>query len=335
MRLMGRSPRGEAAAYVVRSPYGEARAELLSRRPGSVDNVSAGPFGRLFAVVADMGLEMDLVSVYVFADGTIAIYNTGGIHSTGLRGAPKVSQAAEAILEEVEKTLGEFSPVEDIGTIPLPRRGHCQILARTLDGDFVAFDQSNPKHGPVAVLAAMALILTKLARTVLIEGLDRVEAGEVRYAVAPEYRRIRSTLMDWLPGPERLPAAARVAGVAMEFGDAATDTVTSLFAFADDSTSLYRSDGALVEGLSEVPGMAIAARALLASIEAALPEFRPAELISLPQPGRVQFMARARLGGSGEWTRLLAITSREALAGGRHPLSAAFDQANEVLRIAG
>jgi hypothetical protein len=300
-----------------------------------VRNASDGPFGRLFAVVADVGLDTDLVSVYLFADGTISIYNTGGIRSTGLRGAPKVSEAAAAIMEEVEKTLGEFSPVEDLGALPLPARGHSQILARTFEGDFAAFDQTNPKHGPVAVLAGMALILTKLARTVLIEGLDRVEAGEVRYPVAPEYRRIRSTLMDWIPGPERLPAAARVAGVAMEFGDAETNTVTSLFAFADDSVSLYRSDGTLVEGLSEVPGIAGPARALLASIETALPGFRPAELISLPQPGRVQFMARARFGGDGEWTQLLATTTREALAGGSDPLSAAFDRANEVLRIAG
>jgi hypothetical protein len=199
-----------------------------------------------------VGLDTDLVSIYLFADGTISIYNTGGIHSTGLRGAPKVADAAAAILEEVEKTLAEFSPVEDIGALPLPQRGHSQILARTLDGDFAALGQSNQKHGPVAVLAAMAILLTKLARTVLIDGLDRVEAGEVRYPVEREYRRIRSALMDWLPAPERLPAAARVAGVAVEIGDAETRTVTSLFAFADGSTSLYRSDGTLVEGLSEI-----------------------------------------------------------------------------------
>ena len=36
-----------------------------------------------------------------------------------------------------------------------------------------------------------------------------------------------------------------------------------------------------------------------------------------------------------EWSQLLAVASREALAGGLHPLSAAFDRANEVLRIAG
>ncbi len=334
MRFLGRSPRLEAVPYELRPPYDEARSKLLSQRPNPEDDVGARPFGRLFAVVADVGLDTYLVSVYLFADGTISIYSTVGIHSTGLRGAPKVAEAGAAILEEVEKTLGEFSPVEDIGALPLPDRGHSQILARTCEGDFAAFDQPNPKHGPVAVLAAMALILTRLARTALIEGLDRVETGEVRYSVAPEYRRIRSTLMDWLPGPERLPAAARVAGVAVEIGDAETETVTSLFAFADGSTSLYRSDGTVVEGLSEMPGIAAAAAALLAAIEAALPAFGPPQLISLPQPGRVQFVARARLGGEGEWTELLAIATRAALADGSHPLSVAFDRANEVLRIA-
>jgi hypothetical protein len=90
-----------------------------------------------------------------------------------------------------------------------------------------------------------------------------------------------------------------------------------------------------MKGLSVTPGVADAARALLESIKPALSAFGPAELISLPQPGRVQFVARARLDENSEWSQLLAVASREALAGGLHPLSAAFDRANEVLRIAG
>jgi len=334
VRFPGRPPRREAIPYDLRPPYGEARSELLSRRPGPENDARPRPFGCLFSVVADVGFDDYLVSVYLFADGTISIYSTGGIHSTGLRGAPRVAEAATAIFEEVEEALGEFSPVEDLGAVPLPDRGHSQILARTYEGDFAASDQLNPKHGPVAVLAAMAFLLTKLARVALIEGFDRVEAGEVRYRLAPEYRRIRQTLMDWLPGPERLPAAVRVAGVAVEIGETETEAVTSLFAFADGSTSLYRSDGTLGEGLSEIPGVADAARALLDSIETALRAFEPAELISLPQPGRIQFVARARLGPDGERTELLAIASRAALADASHPLSAAFARANDVLRIA-
>jgi hypothetical protein len=49
----------------------------------------------------------------------------------------------------------------------------------------------------------------------------------------------------------------------------------------------------------------------------------------------VQFVARARLGPDGAWTELLAIATRAGLADRSHPLSAAFDRANEVLRIAG
>lgn len=315
-------------------PYGEARSKLLSRRPAPEDDATARPFGRLFAVVADVGLDDYLVSVYLFADGTISIYSSVGIHSTGLRGAPKVAAAAAVIFDEVERTLGEFSPVEDLDALPLPDRGHAQILARTYAGDMAAFDWPDPKHGPVAELSAMALILTRLARMALVEGFDRVEAGEVLYRLTPEYRRIRSTLMDWLPAPEQLPEATRVASVAVEIGEAATETVTSLFAFADGSVSVYRSDGTLVEGLSETPGIAGAAHALLESVDAALSAFGPAELISLPQPGRVQFVARARLGGNVEWSELVAVASRQALADDRHPLSAAFDRANEILRIA-
>ncbi len=335
MRFLGRSPRQEAVPYLLRPPYGEARAKLLARRPEAERKVAARPFGRLFAVVADVGLDDYLVSVYLFADGTISIYSSVGIHSTGLRGAPRVAAAAAAIFEEVERTFGEFSPIEDLGVLPLPGRGHSQILARTYDGDFAAADRLNSKHETVAQLAAMALLLTQLERLALEEGFDRVEAGEVRYVLTPEYRRIRSTLMDWLPAPAQLPSGARVASVAVEIGEATTETVASLFAFADGSTSLFRSDGSLTSGLSETPRIAGAARALLESVETALSAFGPAELIALPQPGRVQFVARARLGENAEWSQLLAVASRQALADGSHPLSAAFDRANELLRIAG
>jgi hypothetical protein len=49
----------------------------------------------------------------------------------------------------------------------------------------------------------------------------------------------------------------------------------------------------------------------------------------------VQFVAHARLREDGECMELLAIATRAGLADGLHPLSAAFDRANEVLRIAG
>ena len=334
MGFLRRSLPRKATPYVLHPPYSEARSRLLSQRPATED-AGARPYGRLFAVVVDVGLDDYLVSVFLFADGTISIYSTGGLHSTGLRGAPTVAEAATAIFEEVEGALGGFSPVEDIGALPLPDRGRWQILARTYDGDVAASDEMDQKHGRVATIAAMALLLTQLARAALVEGLDRIEAGEVRYEIAPEYRRIRSTLMSWVPAAGRLAPHARVARVSVEIGEAETQTVTSVFVFGDGSTSVYRSDGTLMEGLSGTPGIADAARALLDSIENALGAFGRGELIPLPQPGRVQFVARARLDEDGEWTELLAIASREELADPSHPLSASFARASEVLRIAG
>lgn len=334
MGFLRHSQPQKAAPYVLHPPYSEARPRLLSRRPAT-EEAGARPFGRLFGVVVDVGLDDYLVSVYLFADATISIYSTGGLHSTGLRGAPRVAEAARAIFEEVEGALGEFSPVEDIGALPLPDRGHSQILARTYDGDLAASDELDPKHRRVATIAAMALLLTQLARAALVEGFDRIEADEVRYQIAPEYRRIRSTLMSWMPAAGQLAPHARVASVSVEIGEAETQTVTSLFVFGDGSTSMYRSDGTLMEGLSGTPGIADAARALLDAIENALGAFGQGELISLPQPGRVQFVARARLDEDGEWTELLAMASREDLADASHPLSASFARANEVLRIAG
>jgi hypothetical protein len=332
VKFLGRSPRRETTPYSFHPPYQEARARLLSGRPTPDDTVR--PSG-LFGVVADVGLETYLVSVYLFANGTISIYSSDGIHSTGLRGAEKVAAAATAIFEEVEAALGAFSRVADLAALPLPDRGDSQILVRTQAGDLAAADRLGSKHGMVAEIAAMAFILTQLARAAVIEGLDRVEAGDVRYQLAPEYRRIRSSLLDWLPEPGHIAAGTRVASVAVEMGEAEPETVTSLFAFADGSTSVYRSDGTLARGLTGMAGVAGAASALLDSIVAALPAFGPAGLIPPPQPGRVQFVVRARLGKETEWKELFSIASRAELEHGPHPLSAAFGRATEILRLAG
>jgi len=314
--------------------YLGTRSDVLSQRPAP-DGLpgSAHPFGPLFGIVVDAALDSCLVSLFLLADGTITIYNSDGIHSTGLRGAPKVVEAAAAIFGEVRARLHEFAPVEDLSMLPLPEPGGSQILVRTYEGDFAASDRLNSKHEMVAELVAMALIVTQVARMSLVEGFDRVEAGEVRYRLDPEYRRLRSTLMSWLP--EAIPEAARIVSVAVEIGEEQTETVTSLFAFVDGSTSVYRSDGTLAEGLSGLPGVGDAARALLQSIEAALTAFTPAELVALPQPGRVQFVARARSRDDGIWTELLAVASQAGLADSSHPLAASFARASEVLRIAG
>lgn len=334
MSFLRRSQPRKSKPYVLHPPYGEARSRLLSRRPAP-EGSGARPYGSLFAVVIDVGLDDYLVSIFLLADGTISIYSTGGLHSTGLRGAPRVADAATAIFEEVEGALGGFSPVDDICAVPLPERGRSQILVRTYGGDVAATDELDQKAVPVATIAAMALLLTQLARTALVEGFDRIEPGEVRYEIAPEYRRIRSALLSWMPAAGQLAPHARVASVSVEIGERETETVTSVFVFGDGSTSVYRSDGTLMKGLTGTQGIAAAARALLDSIENALGAFGPAEPVSLPQPGRVQFVARARVDADGEWTELLAIAGREELVDPSHPLSASFAMVNEVLRIAG
>ena len=66
----------------------------------------------IFAVVVDVAHDTYLVSVYLFADGTITIHSSAGTHSTGLRGAPSVVEGAAAIFEEVEAKLAEFDARE-------------------------------------------------------------------------------------------------------------------------------------------------------------------------------------------------------------------------------
>ena len=337
MRFPGRSRANKAPPYTLFPPYAEARAGLLARRPPAgfaFDARVTDKPERLFEVVVDVALDDYLVSVYLFADGTISIYSTAGIHSTGLHGAPKVAAAAEAILEEVEQSLGRFTRVEDMAALPLPERGESQVLARAWGGDFAASERFHSKREKVAVLASMALLLTRLARAAIVEGFDRAEVGEARYDLAPEYRRLRSALMDWNPAPAEVGPDARIASVAVEFGDADTQTVTSLFAFADGSASLYRSDGVQARDLHHRPGVEAAVRGLLDAVETALPAFEPAELIAPPQPDRVQFVARARIGKDAEWVRLVAVADRTALAEGSHQLSDAFVRANDVLEIA-
>jgi hypothetical protein len=333
VRFPGRSRRHQAEPYAFYPPYEAARAELLARRPEPGVEAADRPFGPIHSIAVDVGLDDYLFSVYVVADGSISIYSSAGIHSTGLRGAPKVAAAAATIVNEVRETLGRYTPVADLAALPLPDRGRSQVLVRTHDGDLVASNAVDAQRKLVDEIAAMAFLLTRLARSALAEGFDRVEAGDIVYTLAPDYRRIRSALLDWLP--EHLPATAKVAGVLVEFGDAETQTVTSLFAFADGSTSVYRSDGAVAEGLSETPGIAAAAAEMLGSVAGSLAAFGPAGLFSPPQPGHVQFVIQARFEADGEWIEAIATASRGALAGGGHPLSAAFACATEILRIAG
>jgi hypothetical protein len=111
--------------------------------------------------------------------------------------------------------------------------------------------------------------------------------------------------------------------------------VTSLFVFADGSASAYRSDGKIVEGLSGKPGVADSARALFDAVERTRSIFGPSALVPLPPPGLVQFVVRVRLTDGGEWKPLRAVASREALASGSHPLSAAFAYANQILESSG
>ena len=74
MRFLGRSQHHPSMPYALHPPYAEARAALLARRPLGNE---ARPFGDLFAVATDVGLEHYLVSVYLFADGTISVYSSG------------------------------------------------------------------------------------------------------------------------------------------------------------------------------------------------------------------------------------------------------------------
>jgi hypothetical protein len=333
VKFLGRAQHNVAMPYALHPPYAEARAELLARRPGADDT---RPFGDLFAVAVDVGLEHYLLTVYLFADGTISAYSTGGIHSTGLRGAPRVVVAAEAIFDEVRSAFAAFEPVGDVASLPLPERGESQVLVRTFDGDFVLAERLGARHEIVAQIAAMALLLTEIARIAVVEGFDRVEAGEVAYALSEDYRRLRSALMSWIPDPEHIARHARVAGVAVEVGDEASRSITSLFAFADGSTSLFRSDGGQARALSETPGIASASSRLLDAIGLALAAFGPvADVVPLPQPGHVHFVAHARLGDDQEWTELLARADEADLRAGTHPLSEAYGHVTEILRIAG
>src|SRR5512141_179284 len=102
--------------YALHAPYAESRARVLARRPTRDE---PRPFGDLYAVIVDVGLDHYLVSVVLFADGSISIYSTAGIHSTGLRGAPNVVVAAGTIFDEVRAHLAAFKPIEDIASQPL------------------------------------------------------------------------------------------------------------------------------------------------------------------------------------------------------------------------
>lgn len=119
------------------------------------------------------------------------------------------------------------------------------------------------------------------------------------------------------------PEPGKPWGFVMETGY--PEAVVSLVVFADGSTSLYFSKGGGFLGGGENPNVNQAARALVAKAATETHYFKPAIDHTLPSEGMTRFYLRTDAG------LLTAEAPENELGENRHPLSALFHTAHEVL----
>lgn len=148
---------------------------------------------------------------------------------------------------------------------------------------------------------------------------DGVSKGQQVYA------GLRRTILDMQAYELGLDPSRRgpVWGVMVELG-AANGTAT-LVALADDTTSLYTSNGGGIIGAGFHENVAIATRNLLSTVTACLHDIPRSDDDSLPADGRWVIRALTDTG------RHAANVAEPILHDGRHPLSAVYHAAHGVL----
>ncbi|OGO27421.1 MAG: hypothetical protein A2136_02785 [Chloroflexi bacterium RBG_16_54_11] len=143
---------------------------------------------------------------------------------------------------------------------------------------------------------------------------------------APVYIQLRERILNLEPETVDISPSSEnphVWGVIVETGyDVGTATLVCL---VDGTTSLYYSTGGGMLGSGEYASLAEASKELVAQAEDLLPQVSPAIDYSLPEIGQVRFIF---LTYNGTYS---AGATQGALAGGDHPLSPLFAEAQNTL----
>jgi hypothetical protein len=144
--------------------------------------------------------------------------------------------------------------------------------------------------------------------------------------LAPIFTKLRGQVLALTPdrlGLKPTEDLPRVWAALMDLP--ASDSVASLLASAEGTSSLYFGTGGGIIGAGKHPQVRAASRRFLVALDAALDATGPATEAVLPTPGRIRFAIMTYDGMRG------ADVSEDDLKAGGHPLSKSFMAGHELI----
>ena len=144
--------------------------------------------------------------------------------------------------------------------------------------------------------------------------------------LAPIFSKLRGQILALTPDRLQLTPAEdlpRVWAALMELST--SDSVASLLASAEGTSSLYFGTGGGIIGAGKHPQVRASARRFLVALDAALDATAPVTEAVLPGPGRICFAVMTYGGLRG------ADVAEEELKAGGHPLSKSFMAGHELI----
>jgi hypothetical protein len=144
--------------------------------------------------------------------------------------------------------------------------------------------------------------------------------------LAPVFKKLRDQIIALTPAELQLAPTADLPHVWAAFMEmSVSDSVASLLASAEGTSSLYFGTGGGIIGAGKHPQVRAANRRFLVAIDAALDALRPVTEFPLPGPGCIRFAVLTHDGKRG------ADVSEDELKAGAHPLSKSFLAGHELI----
>ncbi|HSW94955.1 MAG TPA: hypothetical protein VLI88_02225 [Patescibacteria group bacterium] len=144
--------------------------------------------------------------------------------------------------------------------------------------------------------------------------------------LAPIFTKLRGQILTLTPGHLKLAPTPDLPHVWAAFMDmSVSDSVASLLASAEGTSSLYFGTGGGIIGAGKHPQVRAANRRFLVALDAALDALSPVAEAALPAAGHVAFAVLTYDGLRG------AQVAEDILKAGGHPLSKSFMAGHELI----
>ena len=144
--------------------------------------------------------------------------------------------------------------------------------------------------------------------------------------LAPIFEKLRGQIIALTPEQLKLAPTADLPHVWAAFMEmSVSDSVASLLASAEGTSSLYFGTGGGIIGAGKHPQVRAVNHEFLVALEAALSSLPPVTEFALPGPGRIRFAVLTYEGKRG------ADVSEDELKAGTHPLSASFTAGHKLI----